>query len=65
MKLKKQDLDAIIDDTVRGIRDEQLDESLVDESAARIWARVSEQLSGEESAATAANSHTGAQRHGV
>ena len=64
MKLKKQDLDAIIDDTVRGIRDEQLDESLVDESAARIWARVSEQLSGEESAATAANSLTAASNTG-
>ncbi len=44
MKHNKQNLDAIIDDAVRGIRDEQIDESVIDESAARVWARVSEQM---------------------
>ncbi|MCD9186123.1 MAG: FecR domain-containing protein [Pyrinomonadaceae bacterium] len=45
MKLKKQDLDAIIDDATRAVRDEQIDESVIDQSAAHIWARVSEQIS--------------------
>src|SRR5690349_19620786 len=56
MKLKKQDLDAIIDDTLRGIRDERLDESTIDESATRVWARVSEQLSNENSLSATSNS---------
>jgi ferric-dicitrate binding protein FerR (iron transport regulator) len=47
MKHNKQELDAIIDDGARGIRDEQLDESIINQSAARVWARVSEQMSNE------------------
>jgi hypothetical protein len=52
MKLKKQDLDAIIDDTTRGIRDEQIDESIINQSATRVWARVSQAMSDEDFAAT-------------
>jgi hypothetical protein len=51
MKLKKQDLDAIIDDAARAVRDEQTDESIVDQTAARVWARVSRQLADENLAA--------------
>ncbi|MEP7039629.1 MAG: FecR domain-containing protein, partial [Acidobacteriota bacterium] len=43
MKHNKQELDAIIDDTTRGIRDEQIDSSIIEQSAARVWARVSQQ----------------------
>jgi hypothetical protein len=44
MKHKKQELDAIIDDAARGIRDEQIDESIINQSAARVWAQVSQQM---------------------
>ena len=43
MKHNKQDLDAIIDDATRDIRDEQIDPSIMNESATRVWARVSQQ----------------------
>jgi ferric-dicitrate binding protein FerR (iron transport regulator) len=43
MKHSKQDLDAIIDNAVRSIRDEQPDDSIIDQSAARVWAMVSQQ----------------------
>lgn len=43
MKHKKQDLDRIIDDAMRGIRDEQIEDSIVNESATRVWARISKQ----------------------
>lgn len=49
MKHNKQNLDAIIDDTTRGIRDAQIDDLMIDESAARVWARVSSQLADEAS----------------
>ncbi|HEX8196096.1 MAG TPA: FecR domain-containing protein [Pyrinomonadaceae bacterium] len=51
MKLNKQDLDAIIDDTTRGIRDEQINDSIIEQSATRVWARVSQQMSDENFAA--------------
>ena len=42
MKHNKQELDAIIDDATREIRDEQIDQSIINESATRVWARVSQ-----------------------
>jgi hypothetical protein len=47
MKHNKQELDAMIDDAARGIRDEQLDESIINQSATRVWARISQQMSDE------------------
>jgi len=44
MKHNKQNLDAIIDAAAREIRDEQIDESIIEQSATSVWARVSEQL---------------------
>lgn len=55
MKHNKQELDAIMDDAARGIRDEQIDESIINQSAARVWARVSEQMSDENFASTSAS----------
>ncbi|HEX9962354.1 MAG TPA: FecR domain-containing protein [Pyrinomonadaceae bacterium] len=52
MKHNKQELDAIIDAAARGIRDEQLDESIINQSAARVWARVSGQSANENFAST-------------
>lgn len=43
MKHNKQDLDRMINDATRGIRDEQIEDSMIDESAMRVWARVSGQ----------------------
>jgi hypothetical protein len=57
MKLNKQDLDAIIDDTTRGIRDEQINDSIIEQSATRVWARISQQMSDENS--SSANSLLG------
>ena len=42
MKHSKQDLDAIIDKATHDIRDEQIDASVIDMAAARVWARVSQ-----------------------
>jgi FecR protein/Putative zinc-finger len=42
MTQNKQDLDAIIDKAAFAIRDEQIDQSAIDESAARVWARISQ-----------------------
>ena len=50
MKHNKQDLDAMIDDATRGIRDEQIEDSIVNQSASRVWARVSRQMADENSA---------------
>ncbi len=47
MKHNKQDLDRIIDDAARGIRDEPLDSAIINQSAARVWARVSGQITDE------------------
>lgn len=57
MKHNKQDLDRMINDAARGIRDEQIDESTVNQSAARVWARVSEQMADGNS--LSAGSHSG------
>ena len=49
MKHNKRDLDAIIDAAAREIRDEQIDESIINQSATSVWARVSGQLADENS----------------
>jgi ferric-dicitrate binding protein FerR (iron transport regulator) len=41
MKHSKQELDAIMDDVMRDIRDEQIDPSIISQSATRVWAQVS------------------------
>jgi hypothetical protein len=43
MKHNKHELDAMIDDATQAIRDEQIDASVVNEAATRVWARVSQQ----------------------
>ena len=43
MKQSKRELDAIIDNASRGIRDEPIDPSVINESATRVWAMVSQQ----------------------
>ncbi len=48
MKHKKQDLDAIIDDATSGIRGEQIDSSIISQSATRVWARVTQQAADKE-----------------
>ena len=50
MKQNKQELDAIIDNAASKIRDEQIDPSIVNQSATRIWARVSQQAAEHSSA---------------
>ncbi len=49
MKHNKRNLDQIIDAAAREIRDEQIEESIINQSATRVWARVSEQLADENS----------------
>src|SRR5688500_863857 len=56
MKHNKQKLDAMIDDTMRGIRDEQIEESIIDQSATRVWAQISEKMSDEKSLSATSNS---------
>ncbi|HYY41509.1 MAG TPA: FecR domain-containing protein [Pyrinomonadaceae bacterium] len=48
MKRNRKELDAILDKVVAGIRDERVNQSVVDDAAARVWARVSEQAAGEK-----------------
>ena len=43
MKHNKKDLDAIIDDAARDIRDERIDPSIISQSATRVWALVSKE----------------------
>lgn len=43
MKQNKHDLDAIIDNVTRDIRDEQIDPSIISQSATRVWENVSRQ----------------------
>ena len=50
MKHNKRELDAIIDDATREIREEQIDPSVVNESATRVWARVSQEAASSSSA---------------
>jgi hypothetical protein len=57
MKHNKQELDAIIYDATRGIRDEQIDSSIINQSATRVWARVSGQMADENS--LSATTHLG------
>ncbi len=47
MKQNKQELDAIINDATRAIRDEQIDPSVIEDSATSVWARVSQQAADE------------------
>ncbi len=51
MKHKKQELDAMIDDAARAVRDERIDDSVIDQSATRAWAQISRQLTDENFAA--------------
>ncbi|MCA1624459.1 MAG: FecR domain-containing protein [Acidobacteria bacterium] len=55
MKHNKQNLDAIIDHAAREIRDEQLDESVINQSATRVWARISQQMADENSLSATAH----------
>ena len=57
MKHNKQNLDAIIDAAAREIRDERIDDSIVNQSAARVWAQINRQAAGEKF--SSANSYTG------
>jgi hypothetical protein len=50
MKHSKQELDAIIDDATRSIRDEEIDSSIMNQSATRVWARVSQEAAENSSA---------------
>jgi hypothetical protein len=43
MKQDKKDLDSIIDKAAFAVRDEQIDASVIDASAARVWERISQQ----------------------
>ena len=56
MKHNKENLDAIIDAAAREIRDEQIDESIINQSATRVWARISGQMSDENSLFATAHS---------
>ncbi len=55
MKHNKENLDAIIDAAAREVRDEQIDESIINQSATRVWARVSAQMSDENSLSANSN----------
>lgn len=52
MKRSKQQLDAMIDDAVSIIRDEQIELSVIENSATRVWARVSHQAADNLSSAS-------------
>jgi hypothetical protein len=54
MKQNKKDLDAMIDNASRSIRDEQIDATMMNESATRVWALVSQQAA-EDSAVLTSN----------
>ncbi|MDQ3755451.1 MAG: FecR domain-containing protein [Acidobacteriota bacterium] len=55
MKHNKQNLDAIIDAAAREIRDEQIHESMVNQSAMSVWTRISGQMSDENSLSATAH----------
>ena len=55
MKHNRQDLDAMIDNTTRDIRNEQVEDSIVNQSAARVWARVSRQMADEHLSSASGN----------
>src|SRR4051794_40160051 len=50
MKQNKQDLDAIIDRGAFAVRDEEIENSIIEASAARVWARVSHAVENSRSA---------------
>ncbi len=52
MKHSKQDLDAIIDNATQDIRDEQIDPSVISQSATRVWALISQQAAENSSSET-------------
>lgn len=52
MKQNKQELDAIIEAAARAVRDEQIEESDISQSASRVWARVSGQMTDENFVST-------------
>lgn len=45
MKKNREELDAILDNALHEIRDEQIDDAKVDLAAARVWAKLAEQNS--------------------
>ncbi len=49
MKRNRKELDAILDQVVAGVRDERVEDATMNDAASRVWARVSEQASGEKS----------------
>ena len=55
MKHNKQNLDAIIDAAAREIRDEQIDELIINQSARHVWARISQQMTDENSMSASTN----------
>jgi len=59
MKRNKKDIEAIIDETMNGLRDEHLDPRAVDDSASRVWARIAT----EQNMSTAADKTTVAAEH--
>lgn len=59
MKHNKKELEAIIDKTMNGVRDEHLDPRAVDGSASRVWARIAT----EQNTSTAADRTTVAAEH--
>jgi hypothetical protein len=52
MKHSKQELDAILDKVTHDIRDEQLDNSVIEASAGRVWAMISQQAAQNSSSQT-------------
>ena len=57
MKHNKKDLDRMIDDATRGIRDERIEDSIINQSASRVWARINQQMADGNS--SFANSYSG------
>jgi hypothetical protein len=55
MKHNKQNLDAIIDAAAREIRNEQIEESLITQSATHVWARISQKMTDESSLSATTN----------
>ena len=52
MKHNKKELDAMIEETARNIREEEIDASIINQSASRVWARVSQEAADNSSLAT-------------
>jgi len=59
MTHNKKDLEAIIDETLNGVRNEHLDPRAVDDTASRVWARIAT----EQNTSTAADKTTVAAEH--